>query len=86
MINEDFNVPLIVLVDGIWRPAWGKIIEKKEENRKHLKRWIKFILNGKTFEELEPANWIHFNKETTTGDVQKLAIQCNISDMRYKKK
>jgi len=81
MITDKFNVPLIVRVEGIWRPSMGLFEQEKSNGKSYPKIWIRFILNGKCFEEHSSRNWRSFDKTTNFSRLQHYAIAHNIHDM-----
>ena len=83
MITEDFTLPLIVKVDGVWRPVMGKILEEKIEGT-FGKMWVVFLLNGKVLEEAKSRCWRSFDKNTAFSKLKQYAIKYNIVDMDYK--
>ena len=81
MITEDFTTPLIVKVDGVWRPVMGKVLEEITEKKSYPRLWVSFILNGKVLEERSSRCWRNFTQDTAFSKIKQLAIKYNIIDM-----
>ena len=76
-MSEQFHMPMIVRIDGIWRPVYGKIIEENAKN----KAVVRFTLNGKILEESSYINYRYFDETTTLAKLNTLAIQYNVHDL-----
>ena len=76
MITEKFTKLFLVKIDNIWRPVRGEFFCLNDEWK------VKFILNGKLFEENRSKFWLFFDeKKITFAKLKNLAITYNTIDM-----
>ena len=70
-----FNTPILVRIDGVWRPVWGKSIILGNKDA------ISFILNGRIFLETKSSNWIYFDNSVTPSKLGSFAIKYNLNEL-----